>query len=161
MVRQFAYRARAPYGFTHAGPACEIRADCGSVRGGVAGEAEPAPRVLGGNGGERRAEGGPQRLLRAGADRAQLRLQLRPGGLDAGQLRAPGPPRLGHVLAIPLGGLECLFFRTRPSAFRARHRAEGLRRTLQLPTSFPVGSIVCWLSSSSCSSGLSRLSAPT
>src|SRR3954462_12901321 len=28
-------------------------------------------------------------------------------------------------------------------------------RRLQLPTSFPVESIVCWLSSSSCSSGLS------
>src|SRR5204863_9348425 len=70
-----------------AGPArvnlgCSTRADCGSFGGQVAGEAEPAPRVLGGDGGERRAEGGPQRLLRAGADRAQLRLQLRPGGLD-------------------------------------------------------------------------------
>src|SRR4051794_5357998 len=51
------------------------------------------------------------------------------GGIDAGQLGAPGPPRLGHALAIPLGGLERLFFRTRPSALSARHRAEGLRRT--------------------------------
>jgi hypothetical protein len=51
------------------------------------------------------------------------------GGVDPGQLGAPRGPRLGHVLAIPLGGLDGLFFRARPSAFSARHRAEGLRRT--------------------------------
>jgi hypothetical protein len=48
------------------------------------------------------------------------------GGVDPGQL---GPPRLGHVLPVPLGGLERLFLRARPSAFSARHSAEGLRRT--------------------------------
>src|SRR3954454_12435696 len=51
------------------------------------------------------------------------------GGVDPGQLGAPRPPRLGHVLAVLLGGLDGLFFRTRPSAFSARHRAEALRRT--------------------------------
>src|SRR3954470_24336778 len=51
------------------------------------------------------------------------------GGIDPGQPGAPGPPRLGHVLAVSLGGLDRLFFRTRPSVFSARHSAEGLRRT--------------------------------
>src|SRR4051794_35885814 len=32
-----------------------IRADCGSVHGGVAAQPEPAPCILGGDGGERRA----------------------------------------------------------------------------------------------------------
>src|SRR4051812_28951459 len=45
------------------------RADCGSVRGGVAGEAEPSPGILGGDGGERGAERLLEGLLRAGADR--------------------------------------------------------------------------------------------
>ena len=50
-------------------------------------------------------------------------------GVDPGQLGAPHPPRLGHVLPVLLGGPDRLFFRTRPSAFSARHSAEGLRRT--------------------------------
>src|SRR5437763_3652855 len=58
------------------------RADCGSFGGRVAGEAEPAPGILGGDGGERRAEGGLQGLPRARADRAQARLELGPGPLD-------------------------------------------------------------------------------
>src|SRR5689334_24794208 len=58
------------------------RADCGSVRGRVAGEAEPAPGIPGGDGGERRAEGGLQGLPRAGAARPQARLELGPGLLD-------------------------------------------------------------------------------
>jgi hypothetical protein len=45
------------------------RADCGSVRGSVAGEPEPAAGVPGGDGGEGRAEGLVQRLARAGAGR--------------------------------------------------------------------------------------------
>src|SRR5215213_5004238 len=51
------------------------------------------------------------------------------GGVDAVQVLPPRPPRLGHVLAILLGGPERLFLRTRPSALSARLRAEGLRRT--------------------------------
>src|SRR4051812_489422 len=51
------------------------------------------------------------------------------GGIGPGQPGAPGPPRLGDVLAVLLGGLDRLFFRTRPGAFSARHSAEGLRPT--------------------------------
>src|SRR5207245_2223429 len=51
------------------------------------------------------------------------------GGVGPDQPGAPGPPRLGDVLAVPLGGLDRLFLRTRPSALSARHRAEALRRT--------------------------------
>src|SRR3954467_4661930 len=58
------------------------RADCGSVRGGVAAQPEPAAGVPGGDRGQRRAEGGFQGLPRAGADRSQPRLELRPGRLD-------------------------------------------------------------------------------
>src|SRR3954464_9608349 len=60
-------------------PVETTRADCRSVRGRVAGEAEPAPGILRGDGRERRAEGGLQGLLGAGADRTQARLQLGPG----------------------------------------------------------------------------------
>ena len=65
-----------------AGARGAARADCGSVRGRVAGEAEPAPRVPGGDRGQRRAEGGLQGLLRAGADRPQPGLEFGPGRFD-------------------------------------------------------------------------------
>jgi len=45
-------------------------------------------------------------------------------------MRRAGPGGLpGDVLAVPLDGLERIFLRARPSALRARHRAEALRRT--------------------------------
>src|SRR4051812_21749121 len=61
---------------------CSTRADYGPVGSWVAGEAEPAPGVPGGDGRERRAEGLLRGLLRAGADRAQPGLELGPGGPD-------------------------------------------------------------------------------
>src|SRR3954466_5881144 len=73
----------------------KVRADCGSVRGGVAGEAEPAPGVLGGDGGERGAERLLEGLLRAGADRAQARLELGPGPLDGVEVG-----RVGREIAV-------------------------------------------------------------
>ena len=75
------------------------RADCGSVRGRVAGEAEPAAGILGGDGGERRAEGGLQGLLRAGADRPQPGLELGPGLLDRVHVR-----RVGRQVAVAQAG---------------------------------------------------------
>src|SRR3954447_25699077 len=86
------------------------RADCGSVRGGVAAQPEPAPCILGGDGGERRAEGGLEGLLRARADRPEARLELGPGRLDrvhVGRVRGevavgqPGPVEgLAHLLGL-------------------------------------------------------------
>src|SRR3954447_24536123 len=70
----------------------------------------------------------PGFLARCGVD-AGLVDEHEAGGVDPGQLVAPHPPRLGHVLPVLLGGLDRLFFRTRPSALSARHRAEALRRT--------------------------------
>src|SRR3954466_9261867 len=77
------------------GAAARVRADCGSVRGGVAGEAEPAPGILGGDGGERGAERLLEGLLRAGADRAQARLELGPGPLDGVEVG-----RVGREIAV-------------------------------------------------------------
>src|SRR3954454_3093028 len=71
------------------------RADCGSLAGRVAGEPEPAPGILGGDGGERRAEGLLQGLLRARADRAQARLELGPGPLDGVEVG-----RVGRQVAV-------------------------------------------------------------
>ena len=45
------------------------------------------------------------------------------GGIDAGQLGPPRRPRLGHVLPVPLGGLERLFFRDQ--AERPQRPAQG------------------------------------
>src|SRR3954470_18888417 len=56
-------------------------------------------------------------------------MDTRRAGAPPPRPAAPPPPRLGDILTVPLGGLERLFLRTRPSAFSARHRAEGLRRT--------------------------------
>jgi hypothetical protein len=50
-----------------------------------------------------------------------------PPGIDPGHLGAPRLPRLGHVLATPLGGPERLFFRTRPSAWGAPAPPTGTR----------------------------------
>src|SRR3954471_13386625 len=72
-----------------------VRADCGSFGGRVAGEAEPAAGILGGDGGERRAEGGLQGLLRAGADRTEARLELGPVPLDGVEVG-----RVGREIAV-------------------------------------------------------------
>jgi hypothetical protein len=64
----------------------------------------------------------------AGVD-AGLVEEDEPARVDPGQLGAPCRARPGDILPVLLGGPERLFFRTRPSALRARHTAEGLRRT--------------------------------
>src|SRR3954449_8208206 len=75
------------------------RATCRSARGRVAGEAEPAAGILRGDGRERRAEGGLQGLLGAGADRPQPGLELGPGRLDRAHVR-----RVGRQVAVARPG---------------------------------------------------------